>query len=964
MKSRQPDLRPITLLYGSTLKWFENLKYILTGVSRPIRRGRIFNNLRKRKPNLSRHYKSIRLSLSLHRYDICYWMSYSMQRGVELRCGALTLSSEHNLLLVPCEDGLRRRPRAEWFISYMNCDLNDCEVYLQAALKDEEDPPLKIVVNKPIEKQYFLSVSRVSYGREVSVSSAVSYISGVGRNLPTHRLVVHDMKSAWTKSNREMVFALYDSLIKAKMLKENLSPDVLNVFRTESNPSPLKPRGRNMDPSHGLGSPIPATTIGASITTPSPITRLQSGHAAGMLKKLIAEADSSSVVFSEDPVADANEPALQGIAACQTDDVLHNNWLIEFVNSQVLLKGCETKGYLILSAAIAQLLNRVHEPVWKDQTLVSKTSWICNLEGLQYYATVSAGSKDDLETIMWLGVEHIGEKEVSHILDMVGSGQSVGGVVSETVGPSNDPDNTPIQLQRIVSRCKCDIFYVCYGDDNLDPAMLEDCYIPPPPLDDLSDIWTKRERAVDSLTLTHHDLNICTNSLQYAMVLDIINNLILYVEPHRKALMEKRQKIRFQLQLSNIEDQKKPIQQLQNQLSLLLSQLRRLEKESFFVNKALLENQSDEKLIKEIEALEKKESECKEIVNNVNEELAMLISCVQEAQLSANQKRVSRQSGGFVSLVRTQEICFKHAQWRLTETDGQLGIADLVLSNFLYTNNSKSDDSVEHTIELGYISVTNLLPNQVYREVLFPTDLNRKMPFDRQKALRVFSRDRAPVGGIHIKEHFEINIEPMTIALTRQFLMKMMLFCFPEKSRPADDEEVASSQKTSKSGSSSHLAGKSGSSNSKSYATPGKKGSSFYVPMESDVEKMKQRAEQNMVFTYIKIPQVPVKVSYKGLKEKNIIDIHEFSLLIPTIEYHNVTWTWLDFLISVRNTTKSELVHQVLKQKLRVRRRTTAEEEQKLQQEEDKARLLFGSQLVPGDSKSGKRGLFKSSKPK
>jgi hypothetical protein len=48
---------------------------------------------------------------------------------------------------------------------------------------------------------------------------------------------------------------------------------------------------------------------------------------------------------------------------------------------------------------------------------------------------------------MWLGVEHIGEKEVSHILDMVGSGQSVGGVVSETVGPSNDPDNTPIQVR-------------------------------------------------------------------------------------------------------------------------------------------------------------------------------------------------------------------------------------------------------------------------------------------------------------------------------------------------------------------------------------------------------------------------------------------------------------------------------------------------------------------------------------
>lgn len=36
-----------------------------------------------------------------------------------------------------------------------------------------------------------------------------------------------------------------------------------------------------------------------------------------------------------------------------------------------------------------------------------------------------------------------------------------------------------------------------------------------------------------------------------------------------------------------------------------------------------------------------------------------------------------------VTAVRTSEICFKHAQWRLTEADGLIGIADLVLSNFL-----------------------------------------------------------------------------------------------------------------------------------------------------------------------------------------------------------------------------------------------------------------------------------------
>lgn len=67
------------------------------------------------------------------------------------------------------------------------------------------------------------------------------------------------------------------------------------------------------------------------------------------------------------------------------------------MNSQVLLKGCETKGYVILSAAKAEILQRVHHPAWKDRTLVSKTTWVGLLECMQYYATVSAGENDSLD---------------------------------------------------------------------------------------------------------------------------------------------------------------------------------------------------------------------------------------------------------------------------------------------------------------------------------------------------------------------------------------------------------------------------------------------------------------------------------------------------------------------------------------------------------------------------------------
>lgn len=75
---------------------------------------------------------------------------------------------------------------------------------------------------------------------------------------------------------------------------------------------------------------------------------------------------------------------------------------------------------------------------------MSKTTWTGILECMQYYATVNAGENDSVnENIMWLTVDNIQEKESTQISEpsevpnMVGSGVSVGAVVSDTVGPSS-----------------------------------------------------------------------------------------------------------------------------------------------------------------------------------------------------------------------------------------------------------------------------------------------------------------------------------------------------------------------------------------------------------------------------------------------------------------------------------------------------------------------------------------------
>jgi len=68
---------------------------------------------------------------------------------------------------------------------------------------------------------------------------------------------------------------------------------------------------------------------------------------------------------------------------------------------------------------------------------------------------------------------------------------------------------------------------------------------------------------------------------------------------------------------------------------------------------------------------------------------------------SSTQKAQTQQA--FV--IRRNEVCFKFAQWRLTEPDGQVGISDLALRNFVYTKVNRDNDTWSHQVELGWVKV-------------------------------------------------------------------------------------------------------------------------------------------------------------------------------------------------------------------------------------------------------------------
>lgn len=77
--------------------------------------------------------------------------------------------------------------------------------------------------------------------------------------------------------------------------------------------------------------------------------------------------------------------------------------------TQMVLRGAETEGCVIVSAAKAQLLQCQHHPAWYGDTLKQKTSWTCLLDGMQYFATTESSPTEQDGRQLWLEVSQQGK---------------------------------------------------------------------------------------------------------------------------------------------------------------------------------------------------------------------------------------------------------------------------------------------------------------------------------------------------------------------------------------------------------------------------------------------------------------------------------------------------------------------------------------------------------------------------
>ncbi|KAK0630565.1 golgi-body localization protein domain-containing protein [Bombardia bombarda] len=75
-----------------------------------------------------------------------------------------------------------------------------------------------------------------------------------------------------------------------------------------------------------------------------------------------------------------------------------------------------------------------------------------------------------------------------------------------------------------------------------------------------------------------------------------------------------------------------------------------------------------------------------------------------------------------------------------------------------------------------------------------------------------------------------------------------------------------------------------------------------------DLTKMIDRASNYMTFAHIKMPSVVLCLSYKGKGDRNLEDVHDFVFRLPTIEYHNKTWSNLDLALALKSRVIKALI--------------------------------------------------------
>lgn len=352
--------------------------------------------------------------------------------------------------------------------------------------------------------------------------------------------------------------------------------------------------------------------------------------------------------------------------------------------------------------------------------------------------------------------------------------------------------------------------------------------------DQLNPLFVSRKPDLDegtnSFVVTCKDFTVSANNEQFSIWYDCFNKLLVYRDPDSGQRNDHLRKILLVL------EQFTDLRQVQERFNTLQDRCRKYD---HALNYGIMK-ESPAKIAK----FRKEWISCRNELYVYMEALKLLRKQVEKRNsIRVSWKLIVKigQFDWFMLNDDNEPFC----KWNLTNT------------HFIWVNNE--DQSSYNTLEIDSIYLENLMtsPPSTFREILSPLSSDRKdSEFSRQNIIRLYWRENAPVGGIPVVEHFELNIAPLLLQITYEFGKKILKYIFSTDGSKDKDETTMSPAAVSK---------KDEKNTRKSVGSKHKSESSRYRDIMSEIQRndiqtqnimmeMQMRAQESRSFIYIKVP--------------------------------------------------------------------------------------------------------------
>ncbi|CAG8497028.1 4299_t:CDS:2 [Acaulospora colombiana] len=717
-----------------------------------------------------------------------------------------------------------------------------------------------------------------------------------------HRFVIYNAEALWNNSLRNLIYRLWNLVERNQGLTYYMSMNAVKFIRDMQKDILRKIEKEKLERS--LQNNSESTESGIDDYN------FDASMAAEMLRKLDGEKAVNFVVPDETikpnkPVQNSTREEGKNIH----DDIpegysLWKKYIVQLINPQINFQ-CDKNPHSSVTMCMERAQLKIFSVLedWSEGDFINevvKTRTFFGLDNAQFFTSTKEDFSSDFSRI--LSANNYGSK-----------------------GGENWPVWVPIEalinnssafpFQRIVKHTSATMQYDKFNnlrikgsnndkdesDQGLEKTGMEDLE---------QDDFHKR---MDLWYIDFPIIKLSATSDQYCILFDVVTNLLSYREPAQKERSERLNAILLAADLDNLDGAAERVLSLQEHIRQL-DELRNRFKISH--------EKFDEDSIEELWSVDLELAELQEELFTVDE----------VAWIMQNSDRVS--------------FC----EW--------------ALKNAHFAWMTKEENSNMYILEIDHVLVKNKLPSPVFKELICPyiVDPLRPVDFSRHKMIRVYWSQLEPVAGIDIVEHFEVNMLPLKFQMQYDVGKLIMMYIFPEKKRAYIDESGEGMMENARNGrgSAKRISNESSEKIAKSARETGHEetgetpessseadtlddGSSHNLTVQTsskkhfikpvidhnteqsyELELMKIRASQNRTFIYIKVPGVMHSFSYQGAKEKNLEDLYDFVIHMPTLEYRNKTWSWLDFLEQLKkDALRTILLHSpaLLKEKFITSRR-------------------------------------------